>query len=443
MGVQGRMVATRHRAHAARLYPRYSESMALDRQGHTARALWNLLHEWYTCGDGGIARRPSAAEIDCQLRAARTDPLPGWEWLAELPAQATQQLLRHYLHAWHRFYEGAANPPKPKNRTVRLAVDVPQASQLRVTRLSRRWGEVTIPLVGRVRFRWTRPLPGVSRDCPGRITGARLLKDQLGWRICFRIEETAVEVSTNHHPPVGVDRGVVHTMALSDGRNIDMPPLLRPGERRRLRKLQLQAARRRAARRPGGGISNRERRTYEQIAVLRARQARRRADWLHKRTTDLARRHGLVVVEDLQIKNMTRSARGTIEDPGVNVRAKSGLNRAILGMAWGKAERMLAYKCFNQGGLLVKVHAAYSSQTCARCGKAAAESRESRESFHCAACGHRSPADTNAAQVLLARGLAALSGIAPGYGVTGCGAFAAGQAVKRQPPAAAIATTLL
>lgn len=232
-------------------------------------------------------------------------------------------------------------------------------------------------------------------------------------------------------------------MALSDGRNVDMPPLLRPREQRRLRKLQLQTARRRAARRPSGGISNRERRAYEQIAVLRARQARRREDWLHKRTTDLARRHGLVVVEDLQIKNMTRSARGTIEDPGVNVRAKSGLNRAILAMAWGKAERMLAYKCFNQGGLLVRVYAAYSSQTCARCGRAAGESRESREWFRCIACGHRAPADTNAAQVLLARGLAALSGIAPGYGVTGRGAFAAGRAVKRQPPAAAMETTLL
>jgi putative transposase len=86
----------------------------LDRQGHTARALWNLLHEWYTCRNGGIARRPSVAEVDRQLRAARTDPLPGWEWVAELPAQATQQVLRHYLRTWDRFYKGTANPPKPK-----------------------------------------------------------------------------------------------------------------------------------------------------------------------------------------------------------------------------------------------------------------------------------------------------------------------------------------
>jgi hypothetical protein len=78
--------------------------VVFDRQGRTARALWNLLHEWYICRNGGIARRPSVAEIDRQLRAARTDPLPGWEWLAELPAQATQQVLKNYLRAWNRFY---------------------------------------------------------------------------------------------------------------------------------------------------------------------------------------------------------------------------------------------------------------------------------------------------------------------------------------------------
>jgi putative transposase len=381
----------------------------------TPRALWNLLDEWYTCGNGGIARRPSVADIDRQLRVARIDPLPGWEWLAELPAQATQQVLKHYLRTWDRFYQGAANPPRLKKRNARLAVDVPQASQLHVTRVSRRWGEVTIPLVGRVRFRWTRPLPGVSRDCPGRITGGRLIKDPLGWRICFRLEETAIEVPPNRHPPVGLDRGVAHTMALSDGRNLDMPALLRSGERRRLRKLELQAARQRAAHAPGARVSNRERRTHEQIAGLRARQARRREDWLHNKTTDLARHHSLVVVEDLKIKNMTRSARGTIENPGTNVRAKSGLNRAILGMAWGKAERMLAYKCPSKGGVLIKVHAAHSSQTCSRCGQVAAESRQSREWFRCVACGHGAPADTNAAQVLLTRGLVALSGAAPGY----------------------------
>jgi len=230
---------------------------------------------------------------------------------------------------------------------------------------------------------------------------------------------------------------------LSDGRTLDMPPLLQPGEHRRLRKLELRAARRRAARKPGMRISNRERRTYDQIATLRARQARRRRDWLHKQTTDVATRHSLVVLEDLRIANMTRSARGTVENPGTNVRAKSGLNRSILAAAWSETERMLAYKCRWNASLLVKVDAAYSSRTCASCGEQATESRQSRDWFHCATCGHEAPADTNAARVVLARGLAALSGTAPGHGVAGRGAFADRQAMKRQPPTAAMGQTLL
>lgn len=435
---QATKAETRRRARVGRLYLGGAEDAMLDKQAHTARALWNLLHEWYTCRDGGIARRPSLAEIDRQLREARTNPLPGWEWLALLPAQATQQVLKTYLNAWDRCYRGVSRRPKFKRRGRHMAVDVPQASQLKVVRASRRWGEVSIPLVGRVRFRWTRPLPGASRNCPGRITGARIIKDPLGWHICLRIEEPAPEVPLNHGAPIGIDLGVVHTIALSDGRNFNMPALLSKGEQRRLRTLELQAARRRAARHAGAEktgtpMSRRERRSYEQIAKLRARQTRRRDDWLHKTTTDLAKSHGLVAVEDLRITNMTRSARGTLQHPGRNVRAKAGLNLSIRGMAWGRAVWMLAYKCPGYGGELTKAPAAYSSQTCAECGQVAAESRNSRERFCCVACGHAAPADTNAARVLLQLGLAARSGTASGYGVAGRGALAAGRAVKRQP----------
>jgi putative transposase len=205
-----------------------------------------------------------------------------------------------------------------------------------------------------MRFRWTGPLPGVSRGCPGRITGARLVKDPLGWNIWFRIEERVVVVPVNPGPAVGADRGVVHTMALSNGEIFDMRSLLTPGEQRRLRGLERKAVRQQFAYKqqrahaPTALMSKRQRHTYEQIAALRARQARRRADWLHKTTTDLAKSHG-VVVENLRIRDLTRSGRGTIEHPGSNVRAKAGLNRSILGMAWGKAEHMLACKCPMQG----------------------------------------------------------------------------------------------
>jgi putative transposase len=128
------------------LYLGGAEDATLEKQAHTARALWNLLHEWYTCRDGGIAKRPSLAEIDRQLREARTNPLPGWEWLALLPAQATQQVLKTYLDAWHRCYRGVSRRPKFKQRSRQMAVDVPQASQLNVVRVNRRWGGGLYPV---------------------------------------------------------------------------------------------------------------------------------------------------------------------------------------------------------------------------------------------------------------------------------------------------------
>jgi putative transposase len=212
-------------------------------------------------------------------------------------------------------------------------------------------------------------------------------------------------------------------MALSNGEMFDMRSLLTPGEQRRLRGLERKAARQQLTYKQQRDhnpalVSRRQCRTYEQIAALRARQARRREDWLHKTTTDLAKSHGVVVVEDLRIQNLTRSARGTIEHPGSNVRAKAGLNRSILSMAWGKAGSMLTYKCPLRGGMLVRVDPRNSSVECARCGHASPTNRISQATFRCLACRHEANADTNAARVLLERGLTALSGATPGCGGT-------------------------
>jgi putative transposase len=419
MSAEAQTGAVRRRAHVARLYPAASQAVSLDRQGNTARVLWNLIHDWYTWGGGqghSIARRPSITEMDRQVREARTSPLRGWEWLAQLPAQASQQILKDYVRAWDRFHRGHARPPKFKKAGRRMAVDVPQASALNITRLNHRWGELSVPLVGRVRFRWTRPLPGISRGCPGRITGARLIRNRLGWHISFRIEEPATTIAANLGPPVGVDRGVIHTMALSNGEMLDMPSLLTVGEQQRLLGLERKAARQQLAHRPGTPMSARHRRTLDQIAGLRAKQARRREDWLHRKTTDIAKSHGIVVLEDLRIRNLSRSARGTVERPGSNVKRKAALNRSILGMAWGKTGRMLAYKCTLRGGVLVKVDPRNSSLECARCGHVAAANRVDQAAFQCAACGHEANADTNAAQVILQRGLTALSRATPGCG---------------------------
>jgi putative transposase len=128
---------------------------------------------------------------------------------------------------------------------------------------------------------------------------------------------------------------------------------------------------------------------------------------------------------------MTRSARGSLEQPGRNVRAKSSLNREILERGWGDLHRQLQYKCGWYGSRLVAVDARYTSQTCSVCGTTDGRSRESQARFACRYCGQIEHADVNAARVILTR---ALNRIAGGSPVTARGGLATGRPVKREPP---------
>lgn len=143
-------------------------------------------------------------------------------------------------------------------------------------------------------------------------------------------------------------------------------------------------------------------------AKLSARRARIRRDWQHKTSLDLTRRFGTVAIEDLKIKNMTASAKGTAEKPGRMVRQKAGLNRSILNQGWFAFETILAYKLAERGGTLVKVNPAYTSQTCSDCGTIDKQSRESQARFVCRHCGFRAHADHNAAINILRRNTASM-----------------------------------
>ncbi|MEU0078438.1 transposase [Micromonospora tulbaghiae] len=388
-----------HRSYVRRLSLSPEQTAELDQQGHAARALWNLLHEWWTWG--GCTRRPTMRQTDEAIRQARKD-IP---WLADLPAQAAQQVLKTYLRAWKNFFDGHARPPEFKGRVrSRMSVDNPQASKLRIRRLNRRWGELTVIKVGRVRFRWSGSLPGVGRE-PGRITGARLVKDTLGWHVAFRTEQDRPDPEPRPGPAVGIDRGIHVPLALSDGNDQHHGPWLRAKEAERLLRLERKAARQWRARMRGQPASNRLRRTYDQIAKLRARAKRRRYDWQHKTTTTIAAKYGLVVAENLRLTSMTRSAKGTVDYPGKNVRRKSGLNRALLGEAHGRTIELLEYKLAERGGQMLPVPAAGTSQKCSACGHRDPVSRAGIK-FSCTSCGWVGHADTNAALNILAAGLA-------------------------------------
>ena len=235
-----------------------------------------------------------------------------------------------------------------------------------------------MPKAGWVRFRWSRRVPDAK--------SYRVSLDRAGrWHIAFAVIPEPIPAPGTGEA-VGIDRGVVITAALSTGEKLHCPGLTEP-ERARLRKAE-----RRAARAPKGSPERQAERA--RIARLRAREADRRKDWCEKTSTGLARRFDLIRFENLQIKTMTRSAKGTPENPGRNVRAKAGLNRAILAQGWGQLVRRTQDKA---PGRVEKVTAAYTSLRCSACGWIDTNSRDSQAGFVCVHCGFTCNADQNAA----------------------------------------------
>lgn len=173
-------------------------------------------------------------------------------------------------------------------------------------------------------------------------------------------------------------------------------------------KVQQQRLRRyqRSVSRKVKGSCNRKK-AVKRLAALHRRIAHQRNDWLHKLTTSLAKEHPVIAIEDLKVSNMSASARGTAAAPGKNVKSKSGLNRSILDQGWKEFRRQLEYKLKANGGQLIAVNPAYTSQTCSSCGHCERDNRKSQALFACVACGHTAHADTNAAMNILAAGHAA------------------------------------
>lgn len=383
-----------------RLYPTSAQEEAILGHCAHARYVWNLAVEqrsWWQPGRPS----PGFAEQCRQLSEARQS----YDWLADGSVIVQQQALRDFHAAWSAFFaalrewrsragrfppEERPSPPAPpgfRKRGLDEGFRIVAVGPADVRRLNRKWGQVAVPKLGWVRFRWSREVPPAK--------SYRVTRDRAGrWHVAFAVVPPTVPAPGNGEG-VGVDRGVAASAALSTGELLRVPGL-HPAEARRLRLLE----RRKARQRKGSG---RRRRTVRAIAKLKGRQAARRHDWTEKTSTDLARRFDLIAVEHLDVRGMTRSAKGTREQPGRNVRQKAGLNRGILASGWGKLVKRLEDKA---PGRVIVVPAAYTSQRCSACGHVARENRESQPVFLCVACGFASNADVNASLNILAAGRA-------------------------------------
>jgi putative transposase len=378
------------------------EAVLRDHCGH-ARYIWNLAVEQHSHWHPGRTSAPGYLEQCRQLTAARAE----YPWLAAGSQTVQQQALRDFAQAMAGFLNPANPARRPswrkagRNEGFRI---VGRGRQWDMRRVSRKVGQVWVPKAGWVRFRWSRQVPPDAKSY-------RVTLDRAGrWHVAFAVIPEPVAAPGNGQV-VGIDRGVAVSAALSTGQLLHCPALT-GRERTRLRRLQ-----RKLARATRG--SNRRGRVRHAIARLKAREADRRKDWAEQASTDIARRFDLIRVEDLQIKNMVRAAKGTRENPGRNVRAKAGLNRGILASGWGLLVRRLEEKA---PGRVEKVSPAFTSQRCSACGRVDRGSRESQAVFRCTACGFTANADVNAA-----------INIAAGHAVTARGGDGVTRPVNREP----------
>lgn len=358
-----------------RLYPTPAQADTMRMHCGHARFVWNLGIEQAQHARR-LGRYADQKQWDRQLTEARAE-----SWLGEGSSSVQQAALRDLRQAYRNWWSNPRHFGAPSFRSRHRGNRGFVIRDVTVRRLNRKWGEVTVPKCGRVRFRWTRPV--------GEHGSARVTLDRAGrWHVSFTSTPDQIE-GPGTGEVVGIDRGVAISYQCSDGRAWQTPGLTL-GEARRLRLLQ-----RKLARQCKG--SNRRARTKASIARLKETERDRRKDTIEKATTELARTADIVRIEDLRVKSMMASASGTIEAPGTNVAQKRGLNRSIAKQGWTMFAARLGHKI---GDRLEAVPAAFTSQRCSQCGGIGV--RESQAAFVCPHCGFECNADLNASKNIAA-----------------------------------------
>ncbi|HGJ5891536.1 MAG TPA: RNA-guided endonuclease InsQ/TnpB family protein [Arsenophonus apicola] len=380
------------KAYKFRLEPTEKQSQRLRQLCGCARFIWNYgLAETQRIIESG-GKLPSAFELNRMLTEWKKKP--EHSFLQEAYTDNLQQKLKDLHGAWKRCFDKklAAKAPvfKRKNDgrdSVRF-VNFDKYCQLDN-------GRVRLPsgLVW-VKFRQ-------SQKLYGKIKNATVSQHAGHWYISFQVE---LEMDIQPHSSatmIGLDAGVTRLATLSDGTVFEPVNSFKTNQKK-LAKFQRQLSCK-------VKFSNNWKKQKRKIQRLHSHITNIRKDYLHKVTSEISKNHAMIVIEDLKVSNMSKSAKGTQEQHGRNVRAKSGLNRSILDQGWYEMRRQLEYKQLWRGGQVLAVPPAYTSQRCACCGHTAKENRQSQSRFECLECGYTENADINGARNILAAGHAVLA----------------------------------
>lgn len=315
----------------------------------------------------------------------------GTAWLSKSPNHPLQQTLKDLERAYTNFFQKRAEFPVFKKRGKGDSFRYPDPKQFKLDQPNSR---IFLPKIGWIKYRNSRDIQGAPKNVTVSLAAGH-------WYISIQTER---EIETPIHPSstaVGIDAGIAKFAALSDG---TIYPAVNS-----FRKNQKQLARLQRKRAKKKKFSSNWKKLNTKIQRLHHKIANIRKDYLHKTTTAICKNHAIVVVEDLKVSNMSKSAKGTQDKHGRNVKAKSGLNKSILDQGWFEFRRQLEYKQQWRGGQLVAIPPQHTSQKCSICGFVDKQNRKTQDKFHCINCSHTENADINASKNILAAGLAVLA----------------------------------
>jgi putative transposase len=317
-------------------------------------------------------------------------------WIAKVQCQARQNTLADLDKAWQRCFKKLGGKPRFKNKRDAMKIYIPNTVKS-ITSGDRKTGKINFASPSYKELGTLRAV--FDRSIKGKIKSWSIKRENKDWFIIASVEKefNIYSKTESENKTVGIDRGVILFTADSNGRTV-VNPKFHEDTKLRLTRAQRELAKKKK------GSSNRKK-AIDKVARLYKLVARQRESFLHAESKYYADNYDVVVLEDLKIKNMTSSAKGTIEEPGKNVRQKAGLNKSIINAGWGKFAENLRYKLEEHGGTLKKVNSAYTSQQCCKCHYIDSANRKSQSEFVCVKCGHVENADVNAAKNIKEKGL--------------------------------------
>lgn len=371
--------------------PNNEQSMLLKNMCGAARFVWNnALSRCHTLIELNQPV-PNYHEMARWLTEWKKEPDKAW--LKEAYTDNLQQKLIDLGVAWKRCFSKELDAKKPTFKKKSSSSD-----SIRFVNFNRYCvidnRRIKLPNgLGWIKFKKSQCINGVIKNATISFSAGR-------WFISLQTEQH-IDVKPTATAAVGIDVGITKLITLSTG------DVVNPTNAFRAHEKKLAVAQRRLSRRKK--FSNNWKKAKAKISKIHSKITAIRNYQLHTSSTAISKNHAMVAVEDLKIINMSASAKGTVDNPGKNVNAKSGLNKSILDQGWGEFRRQLQYKLDWRGGILVKVPPQYTSQRCSACGTVDSKNRTSQAHFLCVACGHAENADVNAAKNILAAGHAVLA----------------------------------